>query len=108
MKTLIEAVQVERREDGSYFHPALANSPDDDSAVAFSAWLAECGVEVTRVWMEIDAAPLCGRYMDDDTDALKEWQPTTPVGADWFLLAIFDTEDDGPVAYFVRPAPAAT
>lgn len=42
------------------------------------------------------------------TDALKEWQPTTPTGADWFLLAIFDTEDDGPVAYFVRPAQAAT
>jgi len=111
MKTTIEAAPIVRNADGSYYHPALASLPDtDESAEAFTAWLAECGVQAASIWMEGDAPELADRYAgvgaDGDPSALADWQPTVPPGDGWFLLAIFDTED-GPVAHYVRPIPAA-
>lgn len=109
MKTTIEAAPIVREADGSYYHPALASLPDtDESAEAFTAWLAECGVQAASIWMEWDAPDLHWRFVAGDGDpiALVDWQPTVPPGDGWFLLAIFDTED-GPVAHYVRPVPAA-
>lgn len=60
-----------------------------------------------RVDMEDDASDkLNDRVMDGDIVAAADWTPTSP-GPDWFLLAIYDTED-GPVAWFASRTPAAT
>ena len=39
----------------------------------------------------------------DWTDVVKQWEPQSPDGEGWFLVAIYDTED-GPYACFGRPA----
>lgn len=97
----IEPAPVARDVDGSWSHPDLP-SFDEGDAVKFQAWIIGQGIEVHRVWMECDAEALHERYCDGSVEAMAEWQPRAPGGPEWFPLAIYDAEDDGPVAYFAR------
>ncbi len=90
-----------RAADGGWSHPDLPSFDEGDTG-KFTDWLDRHQLEPTRVWMEHDDEQLHERYCGGDNDTLANWQPTAPAGAGWFLLALGDTGEDGPVAYFVR------
>ena len=90
MDTKIEAAPVVRNADGEYHHPDMPLFYEGDET-NYKAWLDAQGLSMQMVWMEADGAP----------SVVTDWQPTSPDGDGWFVLAIFDTED-GPVAHFAR------
>lgn len=102
MDTKIEAAPVVRNADGEYHHPDMPLFYEGEEA-NYKAWLAAQGLSMQMVWMESDAPALADRHMEGDGDpsAVTDWQPNSPDGEGWFVLAIFDTED-GPVAHFAR------
>ena len=107
MEKKIEAAPVTRDAQGWYEHPDLPSFEEGDAA-KFKEWIDSQGLDVQRVWMDDDAPDLAERYLEGDGDpsALVDWQPTAP-GTGWFLLALYDEENDGPVAWFARRASAA-
>lgn len=106
MKKMIEAAPVARDEYGFWSHPELPDFDEGDGA-KYRSWLEQQQLTAQRVDMEDDASDeLNDRVMDGDIAAAADWTPTSP-GPDWFLLAIYDTED-GPVAWFASRAPAAS
>lgn len=106
MEKMIEAAPVARDEYGFWSHPDLPDFEEDEGD-KYRLWLAQQQITAKRVDMEDDASDeLNDRVMDGDIAAAADWTPTSP-GPDWFLLAIYDTED-GPVAWFASRAPATT
>lgn len=100
------AVPVERDEDGYWMHPGLPwdDIPEDADC---TPWISKWGFVPAFVSMEFDAADeLMDRYMAQNSADCSYWTPTQPEGDDWFLAAIYDTEE-GPYAMFLRPAPQA-
>lgn len=90
----------ERDEDGGYTHPGLPHAEESDDVAAI---LKHMGFGYALMFMEGHAPELHERYCETgDLDALREWLPVPPAGDGWVLASIHDTEDDGPVALFVR------
>lgn len=99
---LLAPTPIERDDIGHWYHPHL---PDCDEGVSYGDLLAVFGLEVACVDMESDAPEdVAERYFDQGGPGCSAWQPTTPEGKGWALLAIYDTED-GPYAMFARKAP---
>ena len=105
MSKLIEWAPVVRDAEGWYRHPDMPEFDEGDGA-KYRDWVERQQIKVQRVDMEDDASDeINDRIMDGDIAATADWAPTSP-GPDWFLLAIYDTED-GPVAWFASRLPAA-
>ena len=97
-------VPVVRSPDGYWCHPALTalyRDRDYISQSEYDAWLADNGLEDCQISLDIE----------DDTPAtqawilraeLTLWMPQEPPGHGWFIGAIFDNEDDGPVCIWLR------
>ena len=105
MSKLIEWAPVVRDTNGSYAHPDLP-AIDDGDVENVKKWLQSHGLLMQMVWMESDAPAMFDSYGDGDPCVIASWQPAPPVGDDWFLLALHESED-GPVAWFARRAPVA-
>lgn len=93
----IRPVPVMRDEYGHWCHPALSLQPPfwDESTTAeeYKAWYAKHGIETKTTSLGYQDADLWDKYFDAP-EVLTEWDPQPPEGVDWFLLCIFDTEDD--------------
>lgn len=93
----IRPIPVIRDEDGHWCHPALALQPPfwDESTPAeeCKAWYAKHGIETKTTSLGCQDADLWDKYFDAP-EVLTEWDPQPPEGPHWFLLCIFDTEDD--------------
>lgn len=102
---LLAPCEITRDEEGYWTHPAL---PILDEDASISWFLQAFGIESSFVAMEAGAdSDLLDRYFYGDNEACAAWTPTTPNGAGWLLLAIYDTES-GPYALFARDADNAT
>ncbi|MGL5526443.1 MAG: hypothetical protein ACRDCY_22185 [Aeromonas veronii] len=99
MTTQIQPVQVERRQCGTFYHPAIANLPEMTWA-EFVAWLNERGVDALYQSMMDD------QFLDDaniEELTCADWEPVPPVlGSGWFVLVIGEDED-GPFVVWARP-----
>ena len=100
---LIAPAEVKRDESGFWIHPDF---PDFGETLGsqYTEWLDKQGLEAKFVSMEDDLPEHMIERWDADgdyIDLVAEWNPTTPAGAGWFLLGIWDTED-GAVALFAR------
>lgn len=100
---LIAPAEVKRDGSGFWIHPDF---PDFGETLGsqYTEWLDKQGLEAKFVSMEDDLPEHMIERWDADgdyIDLVAEWNPTTPAGADWFLLGIWDTED-GAVALFAR------
>lgn len=100
---LIQPVEIIRRKDGFYIHPDLPFF-DEGEEDKIRAWSIDQGLEEKYVYMFDDMPDvLLDKSFDGDyMDILPSWEPSKPEGAGWFLVGIWDTEDDGPIASFVR------
>lgn len=98
---LLAPTPIERDDIGHWYHPHL---PDCDEGVSYGELLAVFGLEIASVGMDGDATEeVAEQYFDKGGPDCSAWQPSTPAGEGWSLLAIFDTED-GPHAMFARKA----
>lgn len=108
--TLFDPAKLpERDADGYTFHSDLEQFLDgaesEDDMVLASERLRAAGWEWHYDALEHDDRPEAqearNEYFDDGMGVTK-WQPATPEGEGWQLVAIYDTED-GAYAMHVRP-----
>ncbi|OCH31806.1 hypothetical protein A6E13_16415 [Aliivibrio fischeri] len=98
---MINAVEVERDENGFWTHPHFPNL--GELWKPYKDWAEENNIKFANVWFECDASEELEErfYEKEDGSAITEWQPTKPAD-NAFLLSIHDTED-GPVAIWALP-----
>lgn len=104
----------ERDARGEAWHPDLdlfvtdfegnLREGDDEGGVN-PKLLAAAGFQICNVDMEQEdvSAETWAAY--DAGDGAASWTPVAPEGGGWQLVAIFESEDDGMRAAFVRPKP---
>lgn len=119
----LRPVPVERDEMGSFFHPAcppltcefvepegeegLDAMGDPDAAILdedldVKQWCEDNGLQVALIRMSDDDDSDKLEKLFDETASYASWEPTPPRGPDWFVLAIYDSSEDGVVAVYVR------
>jgi hypothetical protein len=100
-----EAMPVVRDENGHWFHPdwPASATPDETSEEPTARGL---GLELGWVRMENQvSSEVFAAYGESDGPDCRAWEPQPPTDdPEWFLTAIFDTED-GPTAHWCRPLP---
>jgi NTP pyrophosphatase (non-canonical NTP hydrolase) len=100
---ITEAPSITRSQFGHWNHPGVEWEKIDEYPVGpfFRAWGYE--LCVVRMRDEHDEeSPLTVAYFEGDS--FLPWVPEPPVGQGWVLVSIHDNED-GPVAWYVRPEP---
>ncbi len=98
---IAQPVEVKRDKIGMWFHPSFpwGNIPDETK---FDPYVKEWGYIVKYVSLDSDAPEsVANRYYDSNDPDCSYWEPSKPKGEDWFLGAIYDTED-GPVALWMK------
>lgn len=76
-----------------WIHPSSPIWWDEATpAEEYKQWYASHGIEIKTRWMAEDSAELDDRYAAGDMSCLDEWAPTSP-GGDYFIWAIYETED---------------
>lgn len=105
---MLTAEPVVRNEDGFWLHSALNNLPEN---TLIEDLPASEGMKFLYVEFFDDAPSDLRDLYDEATgmsattdyrDVVRQWDPKTPTGEGWFLVAIYDTED-GPCSCFGRP-----
>lgn len=97
----IEAVPVERDEDGLWTHPAW---PISDDEFILKSWFTDHGLDVIMCEFEYDAPEeLVDRWFEQGLCDCSSWEPSRPLGDGWFIFSIHHAED-GPVCVWVRTA----
>lgn len=104
---MLQPEPIVRDAEGFWVHSCVLNGPEE---TAWPDLPGADGMEFYSVGFYDDVPhelqSIYAAGMDGDgnwRDAVTRWQPTPPVGDEWFLVGIFDTED-GPHATFARPA----
>ena len=100
---MLDGRALVRDEMGFGEHPEL---PMLDEGMKPRAFFAALGVELKHTMAE-DDLELTEHEAMNDAGNWSAWIPRPPAGADWKLVAIFDTED-GQAAWWVREAIAAS
>ncbi|OLS61850.1 hypothetical protein [Pseudomonas putida] len=95
---LIQPTAVARDANGWWLHPELPAF--DGCWTVLAHWLSQQGLELKRWTMEADISD--HHPYDDGAAHCIGWEPASP-GAEWFLLAINDSED-GPCVTWARRA----
>lgn len=98
---LFDPARLGERRHGWVVHPDL---PEFEKGEHYAYKLALMGFDCRLVTMEND--PAVSQEMRDDyfvrnSCDISHWNPSDPVGEDWVVAAIYDSED-GPCALFVR------
>lgn len=101
----IQPATVTRDADGYWNHPHLPAFDPDDGTTEMRDWLQEQRLQTAYDTFE-GWAPDDHPYYQTGNESISDWQPEPPPGEGWFLLSIYETEDNGPVAMFVRRSPA--
>lgn len=104
----IKALPVERDEDGGWIHPAYDEFVGDREyapTAEFLQWLESNSLEYTISVMDLDE-PCEALNEWNKSGSFAAWNPEQPNGDDWFVAAIFDTED-GPVCVWFRSTEGA-
>ena len=97
---LIQALLVERDENGFWTHPAWPQDGDENAIQ--KGWFAENGLEYCMVEMEYDGQEeLMEKWVNEGLCDCTAWDPSPAPGDGWFVFSIHDTED-GPVCVWVR------
>jgi|HubBroStandDraft_1064217.scaffolds.fasta_scaffold67623_2 hypothetical protein len=98
---MIEGVEVKRDANGMWLHPAIPwNRTEEDTDL--TPFIRGLGYEPRFQTLAQDAPDdIVERYADSNEQDCSYWTPIKPEG-DWFLAAIFDTED-GPAALWIKP-----
>lgn len=97
----IQPAAVLRAPDGYWDHPHLPAFDPDDASGEMLSWLQEQRLQTAYDIFE-DWAPDDHPYIQTGTGSISDWQPQPPAGEGWFLLSIYETEDNGPVAMYGR------
>ncbi|EJN6669546.1 hypothetical protein NQM64_001545 [Escherichia coli] len=101
----MEALVVERSEDGYWTHPEYANLFGDREAISadeFRSFCKQHGIESSIVEMENDNnQTVIDAYFEDGNQNISGWEPSMPDGEGWFVGSIHDTED-GPICVWFR------
>lgn len=97
----IQPATVQRLPDGYWDHPHLPAFDPDDTSGEMLSWLQEQRLQAAYDLFE-DWATDDHPYFQTGTASISDWHPEPPAGEGWFLLSIYETEDTGPVAMFVR------
>jgi len=96
-----------RSVDGWVEHPDLQRfyddpDPDAEGVVDIRALLV-AGWEVADIGIDRDADPVAyDTYFEDGEADCSAWTPALPQGFGWLLAVIYEHEDDGPSAFYVR------
>lgn len=101
---IIVPVPVARTCDGYWCHPALSAFYNDREYVAnteYTQWLMDHGLEDNLVWQEDEVGSLHDPEWLRQAD-FSTWAPPEPEGEGWFIGAIYEDEDNGPVCIWLR------
>lgn len=98
-----------RDEDGYVCHPdwdlIYDQLGDEDEGQSTNDYLKTLGYEFYVVDLEDDAPQeIQDRHFGEGDPNISDWQPTTPDGEGWKLLAIY-MHEDGSAACFIRMKP---
>jgi len=101
----MEALVVERNEDGHWTHPvyaALFGEREMISRDEFQSFCETHGIESSIVELENDDNEEVNfSYFEEGNGDISKWNPSQPEGNGWFIGSIHDTED-GPVCVWFR------
>lgn len=105
MTVLLEE-ELSRDGQGHYLHSQLPKGVDE---IDLEVWLEENGYESQCVLLQDDTdTEAFETYYDVGETDLSDWMPDKPDGdEDWCLVAIQDSDSDGPYALFAKPAARA-
>lgn len=103
----LNAVPVVRDAEGWWSHPDYLNEPEfaDRETIPEAEYLAYCrarGITTTWTSLEGDDEVQSEHYQESGCADCSFWTPSQPAGEGWFMLAIQDTEDYGPVCVWGR------
>ncbi|MEZ5537593.1 MAG: hypothetical protein R3F02_18490 [Thiolinea sp.] len=103
---LFDPNKIERDEFGFFSHP---DCPGGDEGIDIRPALAMMGFEAKLVEMPDDHTYDSIEYPGEEDRGghigARDWNPKPPQVGNWLLASIYDTEDYGPVALFVRAIP---
>ncbi len=107
----LQAVPVVRDAEGWWSHPDYLNEPEfvDRETIPEAEYLAYCqarGITTTWTSLEGDDEAKSEHYQESGCADCSFWIPEPPSGEGWFMLAIQDTEDYGPICVWGRPIQA--
>lgn len=101
----IRPVELTRDENGFWYHPDIPwdRVPEEQSPAPY---LNFAGYEThwSEMYDELSNEEN-DQYANSNSPDVSFWAPKVPAGPEWFLAAIYDTED-GPVALWIRPLQA--
>jgi hypothetical protein len=99
---LIQPAEVQRDEDGHWWHPGLPDF-DEGQDAEWKAWLQSQGLELSQDYLEWEdiSNPAYIAYFVEESCSCALWSPAPPKGDGWFTLLITDTED-GPCWVWAR------
>ncbi|MCP1289858.1 hypothetical protein NK214_06595 [Chromobacterium sp. S0633] len=105
---LIQPVKPRRDELGHWIHPGIPNFNEDTGA--YTAWLKEQRLTLHHACLEEenDDHPAVRRYQDTGSSDVSDWHPAPPAGDGWFLLGIYDTDNDMVATFAKRAEPEQT
>lgn len=86
-------------DEGYFIHPDI---PGDEESDNVQSLCKDAGYECAFVGMESDSPDMADEFYAGDQESVARWNPTSPEGGGWMLVAKYDTEE-GPHAMFVRP-----
>ncbi|WP_312990863.1 hypothetical protein [Atlantibacter hermannii] len=101
----MEALVVERNEDGYWTHPeysALFGDRELISPDEFKAFCEKHSIESAIVELENDSNEEVNfSYFEEGSANISKWNPSQPEGDGWFIGSIHDTEN-GPLCVWFR------
>ncbi len=92
---LIQPVAVERDKNGWWYHSHIPSFGGGEDPAPYIAWTKEQSLKL-KGWHSGDET----YDLPDEDAACTAWNPEA-LGADWFLMGIFDT-NDGPCVQWAR------
>ncbi|MGC1549865.1 MAG: hypothetical protein WA777_15190 [Rhodanobacter sp.] len=108
--TLFDPARLPARDkNGFTYHPDLDGDRWQLDAMEEYLDVAKfraAGFETASIDFEFDAtSELVDSWIESGEPDCSAWNPSTPKGDGWLLIAIYDTED-GPIALYVRACEA--
>ena len=93
------SIKTERDAEGWYTHLDL---PVFNTDAQFEKWVAKNNLEYKYSFLEHENNAIADAYYNAEDSNISIWKPKTPEGTGWVIVAIYESDNNGPITLWVR------